>query len=400
MGIVLVVAPVQAAASCRPHYHPSARPRRRSQHRSLRRRSLCRPPCRCSLRGPRRCSSPARWLLRSVALAGITPMPRVARRKTKPRSFRAACSHSAATPCEAARRRRSSQGHAAAPRVGRPAPPSAARLLALASVSAPPPRPPSPLARAPRIHRDFFTDRRDRTAGHRFRTRPSRPNASPSRPRRRAITAQELLCLTEHPNSSASHSAACLSPRRPLRAPPPAPTPRARYPDRSCARSPLSSSHARRRRLLLACACPLHPWADLARPPRGRPPHGRGAGQGKLQAARQIWAAHGWRGHPTRSITSTPPRGSHLFDGPPLPPHQHRPRDPSLHQLRLQAPRRATFPTRIRWGQWARRQFHLSTGANARTMHKGPSDHLVLNICSESEFERVIAAQDSDDKGC
>jgi len=151
MGIVLVVAPVQAAASCRLHYHPSARPRRRSQHRSLRRRSLCRPPCRCSLRGPRRCSSPVRRLLRSVALAGITPTPRIARRKTKPRSFRAACSHSVATPCEAARRRRSSQGHAAAPRVGRPAPPSAARLLALASVSAPPPRPPSPLARAPRI---------------------------------------------------------------------------------------------------------------------------------------------------------------------------------------------------------------------------------------------------------
>ena len=40
-----------------------------------------------------------------------------------------------------------------------------------------------------------------------------------------------------------------------------------------------------------------------------------------------------------------------------------------------------------------------STGANARTMRKGPSDHLVLNICSESEFERVIAAQYSDDKG-
>ena len=50
-------------------------------------------------------------------------------------------------------------------------------------------------------------------------------------------------------------------------------------------------------------------------------------------------------------------------------------------------------------GQWARRQFHLSTGANARTMRKGPSDHLVLNICSESEFERVIVAQYSDDKG-
>ena len=39
----------------------------------------------------------------------------------------------------------------------------------------------------------------------------------------------------------------------------------------------------------------------------------------------------------------------------------------------------------------------VSTAAHARTMRKGSSDHLVLNIGSESE--RLIAAQDSDDKG-
>lgn len=39
----------------------------------------------------------------------------------------------------------------------------------------------------------------------------------------------------------------------------------------------------------------------------------------------------------------------------------------------------------------------VSAAAHARTMRKGSSDHLVLNIGSESE--RLIAAQDSDDKG-
>ncbi|KAF8652923.1 hypothetical protein HU200_062352 [Digitaria exilis] len=39
----------------------------------------------------------------------------------------------------------------------------------------------------------------------------------------------------------------------------------------------------------------------------------------------------------------------------------------------------------------------VSTAAHARAMRKGSSDHLVLNIGSESE--RLIAAQDSDDKG-
>ncbi|RLN09153.1 intracellular protein transport protein USO1 [Panicum miliaceum] len=39
----------------------------------------------------------------------------------------------------------------------------------------------------------------------------------------------------------------------------------------------------------------------------------------------------------------------------------------------------------------------VSTAAHARTMRKGSSDHLVLNIGSESE--RLIAAHDSDDKG-
>jgi len=39
----------------------------------------------------------------------------------------------------------------------------------------------------------------------------------------------------------------------------------------------------------------------------------------------------------------------------------------------------------------------VSTAAHARTMRKGSSDHLVLNIGSDSE--RLIAAQDSDDKG-
>ncbi|KAG2659564.1 hypothetical protein PVAP13_1KG365000 [Panicum virgatum] len=39
----------------------------------------------------------------------------------------------------------------------------------------------------------------------------------------------------------------------------------------------------------------------------------------------------------------------------------------------------------------------VSTAAHTRTMRKGSSDHLVLNIGSESE--RLIAAQDSDDKG-
>lgn len=39
----------------------------------------------------------------------------------------------------------------------------------------------------------------------------------------------------------------------------------------------------------------------------------------------------------------------------------------------------------------------VSTAAHARTMRKGSSDHLVVNIGSESE--RLIAAQDSDDKG-
>lgn len=39
----------------------------------------------------------------------------------------------------------------------------------------------------------------------------------------------------------------------------------------------------------------------------------------------------------------------------------------------------------------------VSTAAHARTMRKGSADHLVVNIGSESE--RLIAAQDSDDKG-
>ncbi|KAL6634055.1 hypothetical protein ACP70R_026726 [Stipagrostis hirtigluma subsp. patula] len=39
----------------------------------------------------------------------------------------------------------------------------------------------------------------------------------------------------------------------------------------------------------------------------------------------------------------------------------------------------------------------VSTAAHARTMRKGSSDHLVLNIGTESE--RLISAQDSDDKG-
>jgi predicted nuclease of predicted toxin-antitoxin system len=39
----------------------------------------------------------------------------------------------------------------------------------------------------------------------------------------------------------------------------------------------------------------------------------------------------------------------------------------------------------------------VSTAAHARTMRKGSSDHLVLNIGSESE--RLIATHDSDDKG-
>lgn len=39
----------------------------------------------------------------------------------------------------------------------------------------------------------------------------------------------------------------------------------------------------------------------------------------------------------------------------------------------------------------------VSTAAHARTMRKGSSDHLVLNIGSDSE--RLIAAQESDDKG-
>ncbi|KAL6899662.1 hypothetical protein ACP4OV_006320 [Aristida adscensionis] len=39
----------------------------------------------------------------------------------------------------------------------------------------------------------------------------------------------------------------------------------------------------------------------------------------------------------------------------------------------------------------------VSTAAHARTMRKGSSDHLILNIGTESE--RLISAQDSDDKG-
>ena len=39
----------------------------------------------------------------------------------------------------------------------------------------------------------------------------------------------------------------------------------------------------------------------------------------------------------------------------------------------------------------------VPTAAHARVMRKGSSDHLVLNMGSESE--RLIAAHDSDDKG-
>jgi hypothetical protein len=39
----------------------------------------------------------------------------------------------------------------------------------------------------------------------------------------------------------------------------------------------------------------------------------------------------------------------------------------------------------------------VPSAAHARVMRKGSSDHLVLNIGTESE--RLIAAHDSDDKG-
>lgn len=39
----------------------------------------------------------------------------------------------------------------------------------------------------------------------------------------------------------------------------------------------------------------------------------------------------------------------------------------------------------------------VSTAAHARTMRKGSNDHLILNINPESE--RLIAAQETDDKG-